>query len=55
MDSDVRVDEVDCCVHIAQVTVHPLDAGQGIGRRLVERAAYWGAARQLRALTLGDL
>lgn len=48
----IIVDELDGCVHIAQVTVHPLYSRQGIGRRLIERAASWGAARQLRGLTL---
>ena len=46
------LDVVDDAAHIEQVSVHPDHARQGIGRALIERAAAWATARDLRALTL---
>jgi GNAT superfamily N-acetyltransferase len=45
-------DLVDGNVHIEQVSVHPVAARQGIGRRLLEHAAAYAAARGTSALTL---
>ena len=38
--------------HIAQVSVHPLHARQGIGAALIDQAAAWAAGQGARALTL---
>jgi GNAT superfamily N-acetyltransferase len=43
---------VDGCAHIAQVSVHPEHARQGVGRRLIEHADAWAASGGLAALTL---
>ena len=48
----IIVDEIDSCVHIAQVSVHPAHARQGIGSRLIETAAGWGAANGFTEMTL---
>ncbi|GAA4208688.1 GNAT family N-acetyltransferase [Actinocatenispora rupis] len=48
----VLVDVVDGCAHVEQVSVHPDHAGQGIGRRLIDRVDRWAADRGLPALTL---
>jgi GNAT superfamily N-acetyltransferase len=45
-------DLVDGNVHIEQVSVHPVAARQGIGRRLLEHAAAYATARGASALTL---
>jgi GNAT superfamily N-acetyltransferase len=45
-------DPVDGDVHIEQVSVHPAAARQGIGRRLLDHAAAYAAARGASALTL---
>jgi GNAT superfamily N-acetyltransferase len=45
-------DLVDGNVHIEQVSVHPVAARQGIGRRLLDHAAAYAAARGATALTL---
>lgn len=46
------LDIVDAAAHVEQVSVHPDQAGQGIGRALIERAASWARAHGLHALTL---
>lgn len=46
------VDLLDGAAHIEQVSVHPDHARQGIGRRLIERAAAWARSHGFRALTL---
>jgi GNAT superfamily N-acetyltransferase len=46
------LDVVDGCGHVAQVSVHPAHARQGIGRSLIDHAAAWATAHDLRALTL---
>ena len=48
----VLVDVLDGAGHIEQVSVHPEHARQGIGRRLIERAAVWARAHGYRSLTL---
>ena len=48
----VILDVVDGAAHIEQVSVHAAHARQGIGRRLIERAAVWARARDLGSLTL---
>jgi len=48
----ILVDELDQGAHIAQVTVHPRHARQGIGRALVEEVERWAAGCGLEALTL---
>ena len=48
----VVVDVVDGAAHVEQVSVHPTSARQGVGRALIERAASWATAHDLRALTL---
>ena len=45
-------DLVDGDVHVEQVSVHPRAARQGIGRRLLDHAAAYAAARGASALTL---
>lgn len=45
-------DLVDGNVHIEQVSVHPVAARQGIGRRLLDHAAAYATARGASALTL---
>lgn len=46
------VDVVDGDVHIEQVSVHPVAARQGIGRRLIDHVAAYATARGASALTL---
>ena len=48
----ILVDVVDAFAHIEQVTVHPLHARQGLGRRLIDKAGRWAAARGLKGMTL---
>ncbi|MDQ1058581.1 GNAT superfamily N-acetyltransferase [Arthrobacter globiformis] len=48
----ILVDVVGPFAHIEQVTVHPLYARQAIGRRLIDEAALWAAARGLKGMTL---
>lgn len=48
----ILVDVVEPCAHIEQVTVHPLYARQALGRRLIDEAALWAAARGLKGMTL---
>jgi GNAT superfamily N-acetyltransferase len=48
----ILVDVVGPFAHIEQVTVHPLYARQALGRRLIEEAALWAAARGLKGMTL---
>lgn len=48
----IILDVVDGAAHIEQVSVHPDHARQGIGRRLIQRAAAWARQRNLRSLTL---
>ena len=48
----ILVEEIDSCVHIAQVSVHPRHARQKIGSRLIQTAACWGAANELTEMTL---
>ncbi|MCA2214449.1 GNAT family N-acetyltransferase [Jidongwangia harbinensis] len=42
----------DGAVHVEQVSVHPDQAGHGIGRALIEHVAGWARERGARALTL---
>lgn len=46
------VREIDDCVHLEQLSVHPTYAGQGKGRRLIEMAAEWAQQQGCNALTL---
>jgi len=46
------VDEIDGQTHIEQVSVVPDHQGQGVGRRLIDAAARWAAARGHDGLTL---
>ena len=46
------VEIVDRNVHIEQVSVHPSQARQGLGKALLDAAAAWAAQRGLAALTL---
>jgi GNAT superfamily N-acetyltransferase len=46
------LDLVDGNGHVEQVSVHPMHARQGIGRRLFDRAAAWASERELPALTV---
>jgi len=46
------LDVVDGAAHVEQVSVHPDHAGRGIGCALLERAAAWARAHELRAITL---
>lgn len=46
------LDIVDDAAHIEQVSVHPDNAGQGRGRKLIETAAGWAKQLGLTALTL---
>ena len=46
------LDLVDGAAHIEQVSVHPDQARQGLGRALIEHAARWASARELHSLTL---
>lgn len=48
----IILDVVDGAAHIEQVSVHPVHARQGIGRGLIDRAAAWARAHELRSLTL---
>jgi ribosomal protein S18 acetylase RimI-like enzyme len=48
----IILDVVDGAAHIEQVSVHPCHARQGIGRRLIDHAAVWARAHELRSLTL---
>jgi GNAT superfamily N-acetyltransferase len=48
----VLVDLVDGAAHVEQVSVHPDQARQGIGRMLLDHVARWAAKEQLRAVTL---
>jgi predicted N-acetyltransferase YhbS len=43
----IIVEEIDSCVHIAQVSVHPRHARQGIGSRLIHTAACWGGSQRV--------
>jgi GNAT superfamily N-acetyltransferase len=48
----VVLDVVDGAAHVEQVSAHPDNAREGVGRALIERAASWATAHDLRALTL---
>jgi GNAT superfamily N-acetyltransferase len=48
----VLVKLVDGCAHIEQVSVHPAQGRQGIGRLLISAVEGWAAGRGLPALTL---
>ena len=48
----VVLDVVDGAAHVEQVSVHPDNARKGVGRALIEQAASWATAHDLRALTL---
>ncbi|MFC9352873.1 GNAT family N-acetyltransferase [Arthrobacter sp. NPDC057013] len=48
----ILIDEMDGAAHIAQVTVHPQHARQGIGKDLIEEAGRWAASHRFRELTL---
>lgn len=43
---------VDANAHIAQVSVHPGHARQGLGRALMDTAAAWAKRRRMSAMTL---
>lgn len=48
----ILIDKVDGNVHIAQVTVHPQYARQGIGSALIDEVASWSAPQGFEAITL---
>jgi GNAT superfamily N-acetyltransferase len=48
----VLADVVDGSAHIEQVTVHPRQQGNGVGRLLIERVASWAADCGMPAVTL---
>ncbi|MEU9125734.1 GNAT family N-acetyltransferase [Streptomyces sp. NPDC048506] len=48
----VIVDLLDGCAHIEQVSVHPVAAGRGLGRRLIDHVACWAVDQGLPGLTL---
>ncbi|MFI1161741.1 GNAT family N-acetyltransferase [Streptomyces sioyaensis] len=48
----VIVDMLDGCAHIEQISVHPVMAGRGLGRRLIDHVACWAVDQGLPALTL---
>lgn len=48
----ILVDVVEPFAHIEQVTVSPFYARQGLGRKLIDEAARWAAARGLKGMTL---
>lgn len=48
----ILIDVVERFAHIEQVTVHPLHARQALGRKLIDEAASWAAARGLEGMTL---
>jgi len=48
----ILIEVVEPFAHIEQVTVHPLHARQGLGRKLIDKAALWAAARGLKGMTL---
>ena len=48
----VLVKLIDGLAHIEQVSIHPANAHQGIGRELIDHVDAWAAERGLRALTL---
>lgn len=48
----ILVEVVEQLAHIEQVSVHPRYARQGLGRKLIDHAALWAAARGLRGMTL---
>lgn len=48
----ILLDEMDGAAHIAQVTVHPKHARQGIGKNLIEEAGQWAARHGLSELSL---
>ena len=43
---------VEANAHVDQVTVHPADARQGLGRELLAAVADWAGTRGLTGLTL---
>ncbi len=47
-----RIDPVDGGVHLEQLSVHPDHGRRGLGRRLLEAACAWAAARGHDRLTL---
>jgi GNAT superfamily N-acetyltransferase len=48
----VIADEVDGAAHIEQVSVHPDNAGAGVGRALIDLVGAWAKRRGLPAVTL---
>lgn len=46
------VEVVDGCAHVEQVSVHPGQGRQGVGRRLLDAADTWASGHGLEALTL---
>ena len=46
------VNEVGPYAHIEQVSVHPLHARKALGRKLIDAAGSWAAARGLQGMTL---
>jgi GNAT superfamily N-acetyltransferase len=48
----ILIDVVEPFAHIEQVTVHPSYARQALGRKLIDEAALWAAARELKGMTL---
>ena len=48
----VLVTLVDDAAHIEQVSVHPDQQGQGLGRQLIEHVDSWAAGQGFQALTL---
>jgi GNAT superfamily N-acetyltransferase len=48
----IMVEEVDGCLHVEQVSVHPNHMRQGIGRALLDHVAVEAVRRGYQALTL---
>ncbi len=48
----VGVEVLDNAAHIAQLSVHPAHARQGIGAQLLDHVQAWAAEHDLTALTL---
>lgn len=47
-----RIEEIDGCAHLEQLSVRPEQGGKGIGGRLLEEACVWAASNGYDAITL---
>lgn len=47
-----RIEEVDGSAHLEQLSVHPLSAGRGLGRALVDAALAWARKAGYPGMTL---